>query len=402
MIELLRGIRVLECAVLYNGDYTGKLFGDLGADVIKVEAPGVGDYLRDFLGQITPHNSPAHLYVNRNKRSMTLNLRSEEGRELFFELLRTADIFVDGFAGDACTRLGIGYEAQRAVKPDIVYCQCSGYGARGPYARVPTHGQMMGALAGTAPGEMGEDGLARQKGGESGDGTSVGAMNTALTALAALAQRSRTGEGAYIDGAGSDAALAVGWMPPTYRWNASRIADQRGMASREGNAKSAKYQFYETKEGKFLLFCGIEHKFWDAFCRAVGREDLLDAKDTTAPVDFGGGQTELRRELQTIFHTRTLDEWMDVALEHDIAMGPAHGADDLLEDPHLRAREILHEEVHPDAGPFTSVGWPAPVKGQPFEVWRPAPALGQHTAEVLAEIGCSEERVAELRELGII
>src|SRR5262245_16021562 len=107
MIELLKGVRVLECAVLFNGDQTGRMLADRGADVIKVEARGVGDYLRDFLGQITPHNSPPHLHVNRNKRSVTLNLRSEEGRKIFFDLLKTADIFVDGFAGDACDKLGI-------------------------------------------------------------------------------------------------------------------------------------------------------------------------------------------------------------------------------------------------------------------------------------------------------
>jgi formyl-CoA transferase len=402
LIELLRGVRVLECAVLFNGDQTGRLLGDLGADVIKVESPGIGDYLRDFLGQIIPHHSPAHLYVNRNKRSVTLDLRSDAGRELFFDLLRTADIFVDGFAGDACTKLGIGYAAQRAVKPDIIYCQCSGYGAKGPYARIPTHGAMMGALAGATPMEMGSDGLVHQIEGDNGDGTTVGATNTALTALAALAYRDRTGRGTYIDGAGSDAVLATRWMPATYRWNAARITDDRGMATTGAESDSAKYQFYETSDGKFVLFCGIEHKFWDAFCRAVGREDLLDAKDTRAPVDFGGGQIELRRELQGIFHTRSLAEWVELALAHDIAMGPAHSLDDLLEDPHLREREILHEEVHPRAGPFSSVGWPAPVQGQPFEVWRPAPALGEHTHEVLAELGCSGERIAELRAQGVV
>src|SRR5262245_6138872 len=112
MIRLLEGVRVLECAVLFNGDQLGRLLGDLGADVIKIEAPGTGDYLRDFLGQITPHHSPAHLYVNRNKRGITLDLRTDDGRRLFFELLRTADIFVDGFAGDACAALGIGYDEQ--------------------------------------------------------------------------------------------------------------------------------------------------------------------------------------------------------------------------------------------------------------------------------------------------
>jgi len=140
MIELLKGVRVIECAVLFNGDQTGRHLADLGADVIKVEAPGVGDYLRDFLGQIAPHHSPAHLFANRNKRSITLNLRSDEGREVFWRLLATADIFVDGFAGDACAKMGIGYDDQRKVKPDIIYAQCSGFGAHGPYAQIPTHG----------------------------------------------------------------------------------------------------------------------------------------------------------------------------------------------------------------------------------------------------------------------
>src|SRR5271156_3733588 len=163
MIKLLEGIRVLECAVLPTGDNTSRLLGDLGADVIKVERPGVGDYLRDLGGTITPRHSALHLLANRNKRSVTLNLRSEQGREIFFELLRTADIFVDGFAGDACDRLGIGYQAQRAVKPDIIYCQASGFGAHGPYGQIPVHGYMMGGVAGDVIVEVGEDDLVRQR-----------------------------------------------------------------------------------------------------------------------------------------------------------------------------------------------------------------------------------------------
>lgn len=401
MIELLRGVRVLECAVLFNGDQTSRLMGDLGADVIKVEAPGVGDYLRDFLGQITPHYSPAHMYVNRNKRSITVNLRSEEGRALFFELLKTADIFVDGFAGHACARLGIGYEDQRKVKPDIIYCQCSGFGAEGPYAEIPTHGSMMGALAGEPELEMGNDGLVHPLRGSNGDGTVVGATNTALTALAALHQRERTGKGAYIDGAGSDAVLATGWYPATYAWNDERITDRRGMSGGR-NASSAKYQYYETRDKRFVLFCGIEHKFWDNFCRAVEREDLLDTKDTAAPVDFGGDQLELRREIQKIFHTRSLAEWMEVALEHDIAMGPANRLAEILEDPQFRARGTIHESVHPEAGRFTSVGWAAPVKEQPFEIEKHAPALGQHTDELLVELGYDAAKIAALRERGAV
>jgi crotonobetainyl-CoA:carnitine CoA-transferase CaiB-like acyl-CoA transferase len=396
MIKLLEGVKVLECAVLFNGDQTGRILADLGADVIKVESPGVGDYLRDFLGQVTPHHSPAHMYVNRGKRSVTIDLRSEAGREVFFRLLTDIDIFVDGFAGDACDRLGIGYEAQRAVKPDIIYAQCSGFGARGPYAQLPTHGQMMGALGGGVELRMGPDGLVEELGGL-GDGTVVGATNAALTAVAALHRRSRTGEGARIDAAGSDAVLSTMWFGPTYTWNDSRIVDKSSVPRSPEGGRNAKYFFYQTKDEKYLLFCGIEHKFWDNFCRAIDREDLLEAKDESAPVDFGRGQSDLAPILQEIFRQRTLAEWMEVALHNDIAMGPANQLPDLLDDPQLAAREIIVETVHPHAGPFTAVGWPAPIDGQPFEVVRPAPLLGEHTDEVLRAAGYSEADITDFR-----
>jgi crotonobetainyl-CoA:carnitine CoA-transferase CaiB-like acyl-CoA transferase len=394
VIELLKGVRVVECAVLFNGDQTGRHLADLGADVIKVEAPGAGDYLRDFLGQIVPHHSPAHLFVNRNKRSVTLNLRGDEGREVFYRLLRTADIFVDGFAGDACAKLGIGYEDQRKVKPDIIYAQCSGFGAYGPYAQIPTHGQMMGALGGGVRLAVGPDGLVEERGGL-GDGTVVGAVYTALSAVAALQYRQRTGEGAYIDGAGSDAVLAQQWFHPTYAWNDARLASRRGMSQSDG--LNPKYHFYETKDERFVLFCGIEPKFWANFCRAVGRTDLLGSHDREAPVDFGGGDGALARELQAIFRQRTKEEWADLARVHDIALGPANQVADLRDDPHLTARGIIHESAHPVAGPFTAVGWPAMISGQPFDVTKPAPVLGQHVDEVLAELGYDGAEVERLR-----
>ena len=153
-----------------------------------------------------------------------------------------------------------------------------------------------------------------------------------------------------------------------------------------------------------MLFCAIESKFWGNFCRAVGRDDLLSSNDESAPVDFGSGVggDSLAHVLQEIFHTRTQAQWTALALEADIALGPANQVADLRDDPHLKSRGIIHESVHPHAGPFTSVGWAAPVKGQPFAIEHPAPLLGEHTDEVLAELGLDKEQIARLHSAGIV
>ena len=412
MFKLLEGVRVLEAAVLFNGDNVGMLLGDLGAEVIKIESVGRGDYLRDFLGQIVPHQSPAHLQVNRNKRSVALNLKDEEGRKAFFELLKTIDIFVDGFAGDACEKLGIGYEAQKAIKPDIIYLQYTGYGAAGPYAQIPTHGRQMNALVGGLPAKMNEDGFVERvfntqyMGGTemAPGGPMAGAPFAALAAVSALSQRNLTGKGAYIDVAGSDAVLMGSWPGASYTLNWDRITDFVGLyprtaASGGNEGESARYQLYETKDGFHVLFCAIEPKFWNNFCKAADRSDLM-VHDAKAPVDFAGGDDELRREIQSIFHTRTLDEWMKIAVDYDIAMGPSHRLEDVVEDSHIRFRGLVSEQVHPVAGPFTYITFPAMIDGEPYGKVAPAPGLGEHTDEVLGEIGLSADDIAELKRRG--
>ncbi|UIX29359.1 CaiB/BaiF CoA transferase family protein [Streptomyces sp. GQFP] len=412
MIRLLEGIRVLECAMLPTGDQTSRLLGDLGADVIKIERPGTGDYLRELGDRITPQNSVFHLLCNRNKRSVELDLRGDDGRSIFFDLLRTADIFVDGFAGDACEKLGIGYAAQAEVKPDIIYCQASGFGTRGPYGQIPVHGYMMGAVAGQEQYEIDDEGVVRQvlnPQGQYFSGSIDGPLSTALyaglTAVAALRHRDLTGEGAYIDAAGADAVLANQCLDAVMSWNADRVTDRRNPPPPVGMdpRKRPKYTWYRTKDDKIVLLAAIEHKFWDNFCRAVGREDLLDVKNTTFAVDFAdGGRRDLLDELVPVFRERTAAEWVDIARRYDIPLSPANSKLDLLSDEHLRAREIVHDSVHPVAGPYTSTGWPAPVTGQPFDLRRPAPALGQHTEEVLAELGLSADEVAGLRKRGVV
>jgi crotonobetainyl-CoA:carnitine CoA-transferase CaiB-like acyl-CoA transferase len=409
--DLLAGIRVIESAQLFNGDSLGMLLGNMGADVIKVESPGRGDYLRDFLGQITPHHSPAHLQVNKNKRSVTLDLRQDAGRDVFWRLLATTDAFIDGNAADACEKLGIGYAEQRRHKPDIVYCQYTGFGAAGPYAAIPTHGQMMNALAAGTPMQMGDDGLVvpmaapGMAGGmpSGGEGTAAGAAHAAMHVAAALVRRERTGEGCYIDVAATDAVVSQAWIAATYALNDDRITDRSGIPVNEGERQTdaAKYQFYETRDNQILLFCCIEPKFWRNFCRAVGRDDLIGDEAGAPPVDFGAGEIELRRELQRIFHTRDLADWVALAAEHDVALGPAYRTlAEARNDPHVQTRAVIVDGDHPNAGPFTYVGEAAMVEGQPFRVRRPAPALGEHTREVLGEIGLSEVELDQLASQG--
>ncbi len=415
MSELLVGVRVIESATLFNGDTLGTILGDLGADVVKLESPFQGDYLRDFLGQISPHHSPAHEQVNKNKRSVGLDLRHERGRDAFWRLLATADVFVDGNAADAMSKLGIGYDHQRAHKPDIIYCQYSGFGSTGPYAPIPTHGMMMNTLVAGRPHQIGDDGFLHgvrrddQMGSmeSGGEGTAAGAVHAALHVAAALTYRYRTGEGVFIDVAGCDGVLAQAWIYATYQLNDHRITDRASMPAPQVNGEltGAKYQFYGSRDGLGMLFCCIEPKFWRNFCRAVGRDDLVGVRDGDAPVDWVTGEwgLQLRTELQALFSTRDMADWMALAVDHDFPLGPAYRTlTEAKDDPHLQSRELIHDLEHPEIGPFTYLGEAGKVAGQPWRLRYAAPTLGEHTRALLGEVGYGDDELDALAADGVI
>ena len=398
MSNLLDGVRVVESAVLLNGDTVGMLLGDLGADVIKVESPPAGDYLRYFLGQIVPGVSVAHAQVNRNKRSVLLDLTDEEDRETFWRLIDTADIFVDGNRPGVCERLGVGPEAMRARRPAIVYVQHTGFGAGGPYSSIPTHGMLMNALVGAHAVQRGEDGLlgrgsfSEDGANLGGEATSVGALHAALHAVAALTRARETGTGAYIDVAGSDATAATAWLPITLQRNAHRITDRSGMAARsDGEMTGSRYQFYETSDGRVVLFGCIEQRFWDKWAVAAGRDDLVGRQADTSNGSVDWGDDAERRIVADVIATKPLQEWLRLAGERGFAMGAAHQSiDEVAADPHIEGRNVFVEGEHPVAGPISYVGSAAVVDGQRFAVRRHAPAPGEHTDEILAELGVAD------------
>ena len=225
-----------------------------------------------------------------------------------------------------------------------------------------------------------------------GEATSVGALHAALHAVAALLQARATGVGAYVDVAASDATLLTAWLAIALQRNDSRITDRSGMAERSGGAMTgSRYQFYATADHKVVLFGCIEQRFWDKWAKAAGRDDLVGqgAAGGNSAVEWGDASE--RRVIAEVIRTKTLAEWVGLAAEHGFALSPAHqSVDDVVDDPHIRTRNVFVEGEHPAAGPFSYVGSAAVVDGQPYRVRRHAPAPGEHTSEILTELGLSD------------
>ena len=391
MKHLLTGFRVIESSTLLNGASTTMMLADLGAEIIKVESPFLGDYIR------IPDTIELHLQTNKNKKSIAIDLRKPEGGEIFKRLLNTADVFVTNAVADRNKRLGLAYVQLKQIKPDIVYCQNTGFGATGPYASIPTHGQMMDCLAGAMPVEMGADGLTQPREGLSvrtgslasaGEGTAAGAIYAAFHIASALAHRERTGEGAYIDVSSAEAVICSAWIAGTLQANRPDRTDW--WQNKDNTKPVARYQSYQTRDGKFILFCPEEKKFWHAFCDLIEREDLKSQSH---------GE-DLRRELQTIFDTRDRDQWVEFAITHRLPLGPVNdGMDEVSADPQIVARDLLYQGVGADKDDsFVYIGQPAHVSGMSRPPLRKAPELGEHSTEILTELGYSEQDIRTLKK----
>ncbi|WP_433506292.1 CaiB/BaiF CoA transferase family protein [Pseudonocardia halophobica] len=385
--SLLAGVRILEVAQLAPSSVGGQL-ADLGADVIKVES-GAGEGVRhNGARAVGTPDGPGfmHLRWNRGKRSVALDLRSQEGRRTFLRLAATADAVIEGTRHGHLERLGLGWDALCEVRPQTVLCEVSGTGAEGPYRDLATGGMWFDAYAGmrtvdtdhpSPPGVMGGSAEVPQA------MYAIGAYG-AMAILAAVLRARETGVGARLQISSVDVATA--WMPD--RIDAALNVDHT--YARPGWTPDGRLpdwpllDAYATKDGGAIVLGSHYPKFWRAFCEAVGRPDLLEIDLST--VDEGSEERALQvwRALDALFRTRTKQDWVDLFLAHDVAGGPVNTVEELLEDPHFTARATTYEKDGPH-GRLRFAASPVRVVGEEFAPDL-APDLGQHTDEVLGEL----------------
>ncbi len=386
--DLLEGIRVLEVALL-SPDSLGMHLADLGAEVIKVESPPHGDYVRSVGGSHIGGRSLMHLRWNRGKKSVFLDLKQDAGSELFLELARHSHVVVDGLRAGTLERYGVGWERVSAANPAIVYCSLNGTGQSGPYRDLATHGLAYDAYAGLAPPAFREDGSPYVPQ-TTQVGIIAGALQAALGVAAALVRAQRTGEGRYLEVAQMD--CSAGWQA-TQIDAAMNDVETRYVGMRE----SVRYQYYRCGDGHHVIFQASERKFWVRFCEGIGRPELIERSPNRQTSEHARGDEELRTILAAIFATRTRAEWVRFFVEHDVPGGPVNEPGELADDPHFASRGMVFEQEHPVAGKLRSMGPPMLVRGQRFAA-APAPEAGADTDEVLGGVlGLDGARLRELR-----
>ncbi len=398
----LHGMRVIECSVLGPAAVTSALV-DLGADVIKVEPPG-GDYVREMTWPIVEGNSLLHLHINRGKRSLVLDLRTEAGLAIFGELASGADVVVEAMRPGALARRGVGFEDLRQLNPKIVFCTISGYGMTGPYRDYPSHGIAYDTWAGIVNVAEDDEGFTYIPEHVS-IGINAGPIFGALGILAAVIRARETGAGSHIDLAQSDAAAAVDWYR-SETWRAYERPEsevtgnksddyERRAPGTAGMIEGVRYQVYKAKDGRHVLFMASEQAFWKNFCEGVGRIDLFERWPGSKYADHARGNRELQRELREIFATKTAAEWLEFGGRVNTPLAPVNTPKTLFGDPQFADRLPLltQQEVGADQifTPLHFVGEELPHPSR-------APDVGQHTEDVLRTVlGYDDDKIAEAR-----
>ncbi|MBE3572004.1 MAG: CoA transferase [Moorella humiferrea] len=389
----LNGIKVIDLTRVLAGPFCTMILGDLGADVIKIEAPE-GDEARNF-GPFVKGESAYFMSINRNKRSMVLNLKDPRGREILKELVRQADVLVENFRPGTTAKLGISYEELYPLNPRLIYASCSGFGQTGPYRGRPAYDIIIQAMGGIMS-------ITGQPGGEpTRVGASIGditaALFTVIGILAALAERERSGKGQYIDISMLDCQVAI-LENAIARYS---VAGEVPKPIGNRHPSITPFTTLRTRDGYIVIAVGNDN-LWRKFCEAVKRPDLIDdPRFKTNPLRTQNWD-ELYPILCSIFSEYTSEEALAVMEAAGVPCGPLQDVGQVFHDPQIRHREMVLPIEHPVAGSLWMAGTPLKLSRTPGKIARPAPTLGQDTYAILREMGYSESQLKELEAEGVI
>jgi crotonobetainyl-CoA:carnitine CoA-transferase CaiB-like acyl-CoA transferase len=400
----LAGLRVIESSLLGPAAITTHL-ADLGAEVIKVESPS-GDYVRQMTWPIIHGVSLLHMHINRGKKSIALDLRTQEGVQIYLDLVKGADMVIEAMRPGSLARRGLGFEELKKVNPRIVFCNISGYGMTGPYKDLPAHGIAFDTWAGIVNPAYDEEGFCYMTE-HASIGMHSGPLFGALGLLAGVIRARETGEGCMMEIGQSDAAAYMDWYR-SETWKAyerpesevtGNKADnyERRSPGTAGMKEGVRYQIYDSSDGYVLFMCS-EQAFWKNFCESEGRMELFEKWPGSKFADHARGNRELQRELREIFKSRTAAEWIEAGSVHNYPIAPVNSPKTIAADPQFQDRFPWYPASEHGAEML-----PFPVKFIDEELPAPAmaPTVGEHTESVLAEVlGYGAEKIAALREAG--
>ncbi len=380
-MRALEGIKILDLSRLFPGPYCSMILADLGADVLRIED-------RRFAGE-----GPGMPTVMRNKRHMTLNLKHPQGKDIFYRLAREGDVILEGFRPGVTARLGIDYETIKKINEKMIYCSVTGYGQDGPYRNMVGHDVNYLSFGGVLGlnGEAGGDPVIPPI--QVAD-MAAGGMNAALGIMAALIARQRTGRGQYIDISMLDGIVAMLPFPASLLWGLGR-SPRRGDTLLSGRYPC--YSVYGTREGGFISIGALEPRFWEALCRKLGREDFI-------PIQYDEGE---KREgmfsfLRATFKTKTREEWMEELKDVDVCFGKVLTLEETLRDPQVVSRGMVTDFEDGQKGNMRVLSSPLKLSDTPPDI-RTAPAdFGEHTEEVLGELGFNADQIEELKKSGAV
>jgi crotonobetainyl-CoA:carnitine CoA-transferase CaiB-like acyl-CoA transferase len=396
MTPPLSKLKILDLTQVMAGPFCCQLLADMGADVTKVEPPKTGDQTRHALGfTMKGEDTAAFIAVNRNKKSITLNLKKEEGREIFYKLAQNSDVLVENYRPGVAKRLGADYETLKEISPRLIHASISGFGQTGPYADRAGYDLIAQGMSGVMSVTGEPDGPPAKCGVPIAD-LSAG-LFCAFGILCAYVAREETGRGQYIDTSLFEGALAFSIWEMVELWATGRVPQPLGSAHR----LNAPYQALKTRDG-YLNVGPNNQRLWTRFCKALGREELTEDKRFSTNEDRMVHREELVEELESVLKERDTDEWEKLLLEEGVPVGSIYNYKQVFENPHTRVREMVVEMEHPVEGTVWGLGIPVKLSETPGEIRCPAPLLGQHTEETLAGLGYSKAEIADLRERKVI